>query len=270
MLGAMAPPPASYRETAPGPALAPFVERLWVADSRAGAPRGERRILPDGCMDIVWLADGRAGIAGPQTTYLAVPPRTGTRTVGARFRPGALPALLRHPAREFVDAHVPLEAVDGGLAARLADAALAAGPDDETFAALEDALARALAPVDAPDPVVLATARLLGTGAGVAAASSRVYLSERQLHRRFVETVGYGPKTLQRILRFQQLVRILGSREGEPALGAAAHAAGYADQPHLTRETRRLSGFSPRELLGYLNAPSERVRSVQDGPLSAR
>jgi methylphosphotriester-DNA--protein-cysteine methyltransferase len=52
-----------------------------------------------------------------------------------------------------------------------------------------------------------------------------------------VEHVGYGPKTLQRILRLQRVMADLASAQQTIELAAAAAAAGYADQPHLSRET---------------------------------
>jgi AraC-like DNA-binding protein len=85
--------------------------------------------------------------------------------------------------------------------------------------------------------------------ATVAEAAARAFVSERQLQRRFRDDVGYSPKTLQRVLRFDRFMRLL--REPRMDLAAAAALAGYADQPHLTREARRLSGLSPSQLLGY-------------------
>ena len=67
-------------------------------------------------------------------------------------------------------------------------------------------------------------------------------LSERQLRRRFADAVGYGPKTLARVLRFQRFLEL--ARGGDD-LARLAFAAGYADQAHLTRECGRLAGRTP-------------------------
>jgi AraC-like DNA-binding protein len=80
----------------------------------------------------------------------------------------------------------------------------------------------------------------------VADVAARAFVSERELQRRFVEHIGYGPKTLQRILRFQRFMQQLGSPQID--LAAAAALAGYADQSHLSRETRRLADMTPRQL----------------------
>jgi transcriptional regulator GlxA family with amidase domain len=79
--------------------------------------------------------------------------------------------------------------------------------------------------------------------------------SARRLHRRFFAACGYGPKMLQRILRLQRAIRL--ARAGtHPAMGLAglAREAGFADQAHMTRDFRALTGLTPRGLLARWNA----------------
>jgi transcriptional regulator GlxA family with amidase domain len=73
-------------------------------------------------------------------------------------------------------------------------------------------------------------------------------VSERQLRRRFDAAVGYGPKTLQRVLRFRRVIDLLTAAPGATDLADLAVLAGYADQAHLTRETTRLAGLPPAAL----------------------
>jgi AraC-like DNA-binding protein len=200
-------------------------------------------------MDLVWIPELGPLVAGPQSRHTLRPVAAPLLAVGARFRPGVAPQLLRIPAAELVDRHVPLDDVMPALAARL-DARLADAGNP--LAVLQQELARSLADLGEPDPVVRAAAALLGSGsAGVAEVADGVYVSERQLQRRFRERVGYGPKTFQRIARFQRALGRLGSEGG--GLAGAAASAGYADQAHLTRETRRLAGLSPRELVSWMS-----------------
>jgi AraC-like DNA-binding protein len=74
----------------------------------------------------------------------------------------------------------------------------------------------------------------------------------RQLRRRCHAVVGYGPKTLQRVLRFRRFVSRIDAGPGGPGaldLAALAAHAGYADQAHLTRECRQLAGLTPTALV---------------------
>ena len=41
-------------------------------------------------------------------------------------------------------------------------------------------------------------------------------VSERQLRRRFADAVGYGPKTLARVLRFQRFLALARRRRARP------------------------------------------------------
>jgi len=84
----------------------------------------------------------------------------------------------------------------------------------------------------------------------VSTLSQTLGLSDRQLRRRCEATIGYGPKTLHRVLRFQRWLRLTRRAVGAQAsLAALALESGYADQAHLTREVRRLAGVSPTALL---------------------
>jgi AraC-like DNA-binding protein len=75
-------------------------------------------------------------------------------------------------------------------------------------------------------------------------------MSERQLRRRCLAAVGLPPKLLQRMLRFQGFLALAHARGLARAdLSALAAEAGYADQPHLTRECVRLAGRPPVAVL---------------------
>jgi len=218
---------------------------LWTQRAGSGSPA---RVLPDGCMDVIWK-DGELLVAGPDTAAFVVSGPVGERYAGLRFAPGTAPALLGVPACELRDRRVPLAQLWPGhrvrvLAERVSEA-------DDPGAALERLIgsgAGGLAPgwPGEPDPVRDAVVSGLRLGRRVEALARQASLSERQLRRRCLEVFGYGPKTLDRVLRLQ---RALGpARSGMP-FAQVANVAGYADQAHLAREVRALAGVPLRELL---------------------
>jgi AraC-like DNA-binding protein len=81
-------------------------------------------------------------------------------------------------------------------------------------------------------------------------------LSASQLRRRCLQAVGMTPKVLQRTLRFQGFLALAQAgatatgRRGADGVAGLAVDAGYADQAHLSRECLRLTGVTPRRLLG--------------------
>jgi methylphosphotriester-DNA--protein-cysteine methyltransferase len=78
--------------------------------------------------------------------------------------------------------------------------------------------------------------------------AAEVGLSLRQLRRRCHAAVGYGPKTLQRVLRFRRFISRIDADRGAGDLAAVAAQAGYADQAHLTRECGQLADLTPAAL----------------------
>jgi AraC-like DNA-binding protein len=241
---------SAYAEIAPPRALRPFVECLWVHRIDGPRPEHERRLLPSGRVDLVWIAGVGVRVAGPQTRYTLALDLRRTQVFGARFHPGAAPSLLRTPAAELADRSVALDAIDPRLAARL-DARVGDARDARAaLTAFGAELERRLRAAEPPPPAVREAVRMLDGGtATVAETAARTFVSERALQRRFAQDVGYGPKVLQRVLRFQRFLRALAVPR--PDLARAALLAGYADQSHLSRETRRLAGLSPRQLVDW-------------------
>ena len=240
-----------YAEWQPPAALRGQVACLWMSVI-PDRPQGSGLILPDGCSDLIWEQGAGASVAGPDTgPFIAANPPPGAVIVGVRFRPAAGGQVLGLPLSELRDRRVPLADVLRGrdLPARLsADLSLADLSPAAAAARLLDLTGRLLTD-GAADPAITHAATLLrDPAARTENIAEQVGLSERQLRRRSQAAAGYGPKTLQRVLRFQRFVRLLDASPVLPDLAGSAASAGYADQPHLTRECRALSGHTPAAL----------------------
>lgn len=225
---------------APAP-LRDLAECVWVRQGR-----GVARILPDGCMDLIEFDDGVV-VAGPDTSPFSSD-NTSRVATGIRFRPGALPRLLGVPACEFRGTRVPLASVRPD----------AAGAPLRAVAAhlLHTESTRTTAPWTI-DQLAHVTARF-AAGASVQSVADEIGCSTRNLQRHSDAVYGYGPALLRRILRFRRAVRLL--RAGTSAADTA-HAAGYADQPHLHREIRALAGQS----VGQVASAAYRSTDVPSG-----
>ena len=177
--------------------------------------------------------------------------------VGVRLHPGAAPAVVGLPASELVDLAPGADAVWGRAGVALGDRLEAAGSPEEALAGLQRHVLDRIAAAPAPDPLVReAVARLRWRREDVGSLAPSLYISERQLRRRCGTAVGLAPKALHRVVRFQGFLALAqqamaqGRPPTDPGLAALAAEAGYADQPHLTRECLRLTGASPRTFLG--------------------
>ncbi len=214
----------------------------WSRTMPADVP--PKDVVPDGCADVLWHREsGRLFVAGPDTHAhrTSLPPGL---LVAVRFLPGRAPTGLGVPSSEVRDERVDLDLVwPGDRVRRLADA-LAAAP---TVVAAERVLADAVAGVGGDwDPAVPRLVSLIRRGDRVATVADALGWTERQLYRRSLAAFGYGPKTLQKVLRFDRALRLA---RGGTDLASVAYATGYADQAHLARDVKALAGVPMTALL---------------------
>jgi AraC-like DNA-binding protein len=223
----------TYREWAPRQAWREVVACCW--EQRVHADRVQR-VLPDGHADVLLYGSGAVELVGVYD-HVALPvlPQ-GTVIRGIRLRPEAVAAAFRLEASELHNLTVPGEAVIGARRARQLH-------DDRAV----DSWIRSIE----PDRRTAAAIELLQSNS-VQRVATQLGLSARQLQRDIVANVGLTPKTLQRVMRMQRFLDHAG-RRGE--LAAASADAGYADQSHLTREVRALSGLTPARLLAERDSP---------------
>ncbi|MDQ3283541.1 MAG: AraC family transcriptional regulator, partial [Acidobacteriota bacterium] len=187
----------TYAEIRPTAALQPWVECFWTQCS--DAPAGERRILPDGCADLVFDLDGGdATVVGTMTRPFVLPPSAQSRFFGVRFHPGRAAAFLRIPLAEVTDAHVPLRDVwkqwDGNI----------------DRAAIEAELLRRLDP-ERDRRVDAAVAEIIRSGgsARIDELAREIGISRQHLARQFQQHLGVAPKTFARVMRFRRLLASL-------------------------------------------------------------
>lgn len=242
-------PAGAVRRRAPRPAvLRRLVSTVWTHDLPPTA--SALRVLPDAAIDVV-VGGGRVRVAGPDTGPVVEHFPAGGSVVGFQVRPGAAAALLGVPASALRDERVDLEDL-WGRAGRALVAAVDPGASPADVAAAVEARLAERVP-DAPDGDPLAEPLLVRVAGGLSLAdlADELGLGQRQLRRRAGAAFGYGPKVLARVLRFSAAVDRL---RDEPSLPLAELAveAGYADQAHLTHETRALSGLSPARLRAAL------------------
>jgi len=238
----------SYRERAPSADLSGELACTWT--TRVG--RAELALVPDACLDLLWLDDGRLVVCGPETRAWRSSLPAGTQAAGVRFRPGVAPAALDVPAMALLNLRVPLSELWGVEAARVAEAVADADGPAARVRVLEGAVRRRLRCGPPVDRVALEVASRLARprpgGAGVRGLAEDLGFSERQLHRRSTAAFGYGPAVLARILRLQRFLALARTRH-DTGLAALAAAAGYADQPHLSRECAVIAGAPASVLL---------------------
>jgi AraC-like DNA-binding protein len=245
----------SYVERPPVPGLAGVVRTVWI--QRTGGAAYVQRHLPTGGVEIHLPIGGEPRLVGPLTgpAVEVVPART--TIVGVRFRPGTAPPL---PVAldDLVDQRLGLAELWGSAGDRLVAAVAGAGTAERALTVLQAHLVREFRRAVPVDPLVGEAVRVLMPWhpVGIDTLATHLALSASQLRRRCLHAVGVGPKVLQRTLRFQGFLALAQAgatatgRRGADGVAGLAVDVGYADQAHLSRECLRLTGLTPRQLLG--------------------
>jgi len=255
-----------YRELAPAPPLRAYIRCYWTLRAPASVDAPPQRVLPDGCVEIVINLGARfirylpsrterqprVLVIGPTTRHVTIAPTGDVRLIGVRFAPGGALPFLSVPPRELRDEAPSLDDVAPPI-------------DPEVIDQLEKTAFATEAPIlDRALGRRLARARRL-TDSRVAQAVTATFsahhplpvdalvaltgLGPRQIERTFRANVGFGPKTLCRLARFQRVVRAIESENRRSWAQLAVHH-GYVDQSHLAREFREFAGTT---LTAYVN-----------------
>lgn len=206
-------------------------------------------VMPDATVDLQWIGENFR-IAGPdkepQTEVLAAD----EAVIGFRFHPAAAAAWLGVPLVELVGQRLSLDDLWGVRARRLASRVRTNDNLEGLTRSLEEVVAEEM-PSHETDIAIQVAYRLIERGPPPGAnlvpwLMRALEMSERTLRRRFNESFGYGPKTLDRILRYQRFLRF--SNQSNSSTAILASDAGYSDQAHLVRESRRLTGSTPHQI----------------------
>jgi AraC-like DNA-binding protein len=219
-----------YREFSPPEALRHIVKAGWTLDVAGGEGERFRHLAtPDGCVELIHRLAGRSWWGAEQPAcfaagLIAEPVElslgAGSRYLGLRFWPWGWNARGEVPAPSFVGGW---RAIVGQEMPRTVD---------EAFAGLK----ADLRPADRKLAAAILASR---SAAELVERSGR---PPRALQRWFEREIGLPPRTYLRLLRFQESFRGLPSAQGSLADHAAEH--GYADQAHMAREFREMTGRS--------------------------
>jgi AraC-like DNA-binding protein len=229
---------STYREFAPD-RFPDIVLCRWEQTVSPGSATLRPRIIPDACADIIVSSDGATTLVGPTMREDFPVLAGGAHIRGIRIRTEALASALGMPGSEIRDSQLPLDTVMPRDAAAEIGEAVWRGRHPKR-----------LHPARVDPRVRLAIHRLTTErSVDMASLSDEVNVSPRHLRRLVIEHSGLEPRAINRVARLQRFVREAQRVWPTLSLSSLAAWAGYADQAHLTRELRELTGTTPLALL---------------------
>lgn len=246
--------------------LSRFVKSIWYSAGYQPSGRVER-VLPSGASQIIInlghdsfrhfhnyelsLAHEYEDVilTGMRTRPVFLDAHTRTSAIGVVLHEGAVPALFRIPAGEFLDEVVPLSELcrvdKKALKQRLIEIPSPAGKT----AVLESFLERQLDYSFHLKPAIQFATDQIRNHHGMLSISdilNKTGYSRRWFAQKFRDTVGITPKQYARLSRFQHIVGLLRQNES-PHWANFALQCGYFDQAHFIHDFKDLAGISPSE-----------------------
>ena len=234
---------------------------------------GDHLMVPDGCVEVMWLEGRGVIVCGPERSAWPVHHERPVTAAGVRLRPGAVEAVLGVPAHAIVDTRVALEDLISPTLARRVSASVEMAAPEQRSTLLASLVRAQLGDLRVAPPRTQRLADQVLRSDGLAGLADALGTTTRSLHRSSLRAFGYGPATLRSVLRLQ---RALALHRAAPRMRIAelAARAGYVDQAHFAKDARRRAGLTPRELLAspavtwHGEGAVVNVRSVQDGAVA--
>jgi len=244
------------------PCLRPYVKLICTMECDHEADTRQIRVLPDTCAELflnytttpVAIIDHelheRSIITFRMSKPMDVQMRKGTGCLAICFHPGMAYPFFGIPMHVLSDTVISLSDLWNEMALDI-EGQLADLYCNQTRADLVQKLLLQKLASQKEDVQVAACLRqvqLSGGPINVRQLSSKTGLSQRQLSRRFQQSLGLSPKEYLRVSRFLSSLKHL-KKYPNISLTDVAYESGYYDQAHFIRDCKTYTGHSPRELV---------------------
>ncbi len=249
----------------PSGVLKSHVEFFYYSDGYT-PPRGKERVLPSGSAQLIINLDNRrfchyrtensnalisstAIIAGVNSQYIFLDPQTRLSTIGAVFKPGAIPSLFNIPADEFLDQAISLTDIVDSDIEGFRERLIEAKSPDHKVCLLQSFLLQQLNKTNQSNAAIMRATQLLknqSAGSSVSDVAEIIGYSRRRFSTLFKQVAGIAPKGYARIQRLQGALQTIRSCSS-PDWTDIALSCGYYDQAHFNRDFKALSGLTPAE-----------------------
>jgi len=245
--------------------LSRYIKYYWVLEIDASEGEVCERVVPIGTVELMFhyrqpffvsrqgaeSEQPRSFISGVSSSFCDVVARGGSGVIAVTFHPFGACNFFGFSLAQIENGPIDLRDIDCGNIRRLEEQVYEMDTTAQRISAIERFLMARLAPVDRDDESFLRRSvgvidRCCGR-ISTRELCNALSLSEKSLERKFCRLVGKSPKQFSKIVRFQNVLRSLGARNG--SLSAIALENGYFDQAHFIRDFKSLSGFTPGEFM---------------------
>jgi AraC-like DNA-binding protein len=254
----------NYQVFQPAETLAAVVKCFWTLEAKAEKAPEKQRIVPDGCMEMIFhygdlyqqyitstttIIQPRCFVFGQITTTLDIEPTGDTGIFAVRFHPNGFIPFANLPLQQMENKAVALADIFGDDGEQLATTIVTANTSTERIELVSQFLLNKLQTATAVDRLAVACVDLLLASNGqvsVDVLSSQLQVHRRQLERKLSESIGLSPKQLTKIIRLQATLKMM-HLEQYTNLTDLAYENGYYDQAHFIKDFKAFTGMSPKQ-----------------------
>jgi AraC-like DNA-binding protein len=232
----------SYQEIHSPGGLESFIDCEWSLY----AEHSRDMVHPDGYADLLFDTAGRIYICGVTSKTRQLDPAQSVDLRGLRLKAGAIPFFFGVSAWEFRNQVRPTSDVSSSLARAMTAMAQQADSRAELFRAILKLLSQKCS-AKMPDGR-LAFALFQAERKPVRAVARALGMTERHLHRLFLDQVGLSPSKFRRVLRLQRVIDAMRRLPADQTMASFALDHGFFDQAHMNHELKHLTGMTPAAL----------------------
>lgn len=201
-------------------------------------------IIPDGCMDIVFVFTNQeinAYIAGTALTFSGLLAICNRYVLGIRFNPGALRVFFDIEPDQILAQQIPFQSYTFSIG-DIKENLYKAKSLQERADILEKLLIANLKLREKYEVIQYCVHRMVASKGliNINTLAAEVNYSPRYINRLFRDYIGLGPKYLDEIIKLQSTVYLISN--SKTSLCDVANLSGFCDQSHMNRLIKKFLG----------------------------
>lgn len=242
----------------PNPYLRQYISRYWLWENEPDLPQ----ILPGTGTELMFhyyepfitknqkdevLIVPNCHIISPRSECYHLNRIKRSGFISVRFRAGAFRHFCRESNKDLIDSFIDINEIWGIKGQEFGERVIEAKNIEKRIVIIETFLMKFLEMYQHPKSWLDMAVEKVFYGCDAARlkeVSSDLFISDRQLQRKFGEAVGVSPKNFQRISRFETVLKQLLLNQNKDYLTSALEH-GYYDQSHFIKEFKEYVGESP-------------------------
>ena len=257
----------NYQTFYPNNDLSSLIKYYWTLDIPAEFNSEKQRVVPDGCMELIftlgddikryttdtdYIIQPRAMIIGQITEPFVIQPVGYVNCFAVRFYPYGVSNFIKTPLKHLENKETRItEIFEQSIADELERKIIQATDTQQRIETIEAFLLSKLNEKETLDKIVKSTVDILFETRGSSPIKSILkddLSKRRQLERKFLNQIGISPKQLGKVVRLQAALRLLLNQETE-TFTKIAYESEYYDQNHFIKDFKEFTGITPKEFL---------------------